>query len=76
MVHLCPESLNLDYDPETLILVDYDNVAYGYRIFDLLYFTANMNYNWTDGDVEEMLEEYRTKQGKRFKNSVRVIVAI
>jgi len=51
-----------DYDPETLILVDYDNVAYGYRIFDLLYFTANMNYNWTDGDVEEMLEEYRTKQ--------------
>ena len=53
-----------DYDPESLILVDYDNTAYGFRIFDLLYFTSNMNYNWTDEDINEMLEEYVAKQDR------------
>ena len=64
------ESLGQDYDPESLILVDYDNTAYGFRIFDLLYFTSNMNYNWTEEDINEMLEEYVTKQD-RLKNQDR-----
>ena len=56
--------MNIDYDPESLILVDYDNTAYGFRIFDLLYFTSNMNYNWTDEDINEMLEKYVDKQDR------------
>ena len=59
--------MNKDYDPESLILVDYDNTAYGFRIFDLLYFTSNMNYNWTEDDINEMLEEYVAKQDRLIK---------
>ena len=26
-----------DFDPESLIIIDWDNAAYGYRAFDILY---------------------------------------
>ena len=45
-----------DFIPNELILIDFDNVGYGFRIFDLLYFISNWGYVPTDDDVKVFLE--------------------
>ena len=45
-----------DFIPSELVLIDFDNVGYGFRIFDLLYFISNWGYVPTDDDVKVFLE--------------------
>ena len=45
-----------DFDPETLILVDYDQAGYGFRAFDLIYNIFNWSYNSTAQDELDFIK--------------------
>ena len=38
------------FDPTTLVLVDFDNAGYGFRIWDLFYNIINWNIDYSDDD--------------------------
>ena len=44
-----------DFVPSELVLIDYDNVGYGFRIFDLMYFMSNWGYFPSADDVKAFL---------------------
>ena len=53
---------NDPFDPTTLVLVDFDNAGYGFRIWDLLYNIVNwhIDYSGDDGETQmiEDIEEF------------------
>ena len=44
-----------DFDPSTLILVDYDQAGYGFRAFDLIYNIFNWEFDSTAQDELEFI---------------------
>jgi len=44
------------FDPDQLILVDYDNAAYGFRAWDLLYNIANWEVSYTQNNLDQYLQ--------------------
>ena len=50
-----------DFDPNELIFVDFDQAAYGFRIFDLLYWAANTNQFFSIDEIKNMMQgEHKT----------------
>ena len=43
------------FDPEKLVLLDFDNAGYGFRIWDLLYNMVNWNIDYKGADGEARL---------------------
>jgi len=49
-----------DFDPNELIFVDFDQAAYGFRMFDLLYWAANTNQFFSIDEIKNMMQgEYK-----------------
>ena len=49
-----------DFDPNELIFVDFDQAAYGFRMFDLLYWAANTNQFFSIDEIKNMIQgEYK-----------------
>jgi len=53
---------NGEFDPNELIFVDFDNAAYGFRIFDVLYWAANANHAFKDEEITQMMQVYIDEQ--------------
>ncbi len=54
---------NGEFIPSELVLIDFDNVGYGFRIFDLIYFMSNWGYFPPDNDVKVYLKsKFRLKR--------------
>ena len=49
-----------DFKPSELIFVDFDQAAYGFRMFDLLYWAANTNQFYSIDEIKNMMQgEYK-----------------
>ena len=48
---------NDPFDPTTLVLVDYDNAGYGFRIWDLLYNIVNWHIDYSDDDGTRVVQD-------------------
>ena len=45
-----------DFDPNELIFVDFDQAAYGFRMFDTLYWAANTNHQFSIDEIMNMMQ--------------------
>lgn len=45
-----------DFDPKELIFVDFDQAAYGFRMFDTLYWAANTNHQFSIDEIMNMMQ--------------------
>ena len=45
-----------DFDPSELVFVDFDQAAYGFRMFDLLYWGANTNHRFSIEEIQTMVK--------------------
>ena len=45
-----------DFDPNELIFVDFDQAAYGFRMFDTLYWAANTNHQFSIDEITNMMQ--------------------
>ena len=45
------------FDPTKLVLKDFDDAGYGFRIWDLLYTGANWNIDYSGADGEARLHQ-------------------
>jgi len=59
-----------DFDPNELIFVDFDQAAYGFRMFDTLYWAANTNHQFSIDEIMNMMQVYVDEQ--TYDNSLTV----